>query len=221
MKILRTALVPLVLASSLCATTIYTYDFSQGGYQNGPLTGEFTATADASGIISRSQLLSFSLFGGLPLPSPQFFSFLTNGGSSSLAIAWESADGRFGVCVGAPAAFGGNIDGANCGPGQVNGYFFNQNGFVYTTEQLAVVTLVSAVTTTTAPEPEAVGLMVLGIGLVLLTALWARLRSASMVTAVTYVVSHWLAATSLREFPYRRPPVRGRFLRQASGRCFF
>lgn len=143
------------------AATIDTFDITQSGYNDhgallnnitGTISGTFSGTPDAAGFISLAGLTGFSLNGGTALPT--FFSFDINGGSSSFDLAINN-DGNLlmgVVCVGAAAAFGGNLTGINCGPGGSNGYA--NVGLTFVTGALPVVALVSSVTTAAAPEPS-------------------------------------------------------------------
>ena len=58
------------------ATTIDTYNFTQGGYANsqlqlahGPFTGSFSGTVEPNGLIELSDLISFSLLSNSIAPS--------------------------------------------------------------------------------------------------------------------------------------------------------
>ena len=156
------------------ATTIDTYDFTQGGYANsqlqlshGPFSGSFSGTVEANGLIELSDLISFSLFSNSTAPS--FFSFNTSGGASSLDVAVPPGALDETVCIGATAAFGGTIDGTNCGAGGSIGYNA-VDGVTFTTNQLPQVTLISSVTTPTpaaAPEPGTLTLSALAALLIL------------------------------------------------------
>jgi hypothetical protein len=157
------------------ATTIVTYDFTQGGYadpqaelSHGPFYGSFSGTVEPNGLIELSNLISFSLLSNSTAPS--FFSFNTSGGASSLDVALPPGALDETICVGATAAFGGTIAGTNCGGGGSIGY--NEvDGMTFTTNQLPQVTLISSVTTPTpaaAPEPGTLTLSAPAVLLILL-----------------------------------------------------
>jgi hypothetical protein len=147
------ALCSLVPAAS--ATTIDTFSLTQGGYQDGGvLTGSFSGNVEANGFIELSDLKSINLtftytpgsvtatlFGYGPAT---FFSYATNGGSSSLDFV--SSIGAYSeACVGAVAAFGA----FGCGNGVANAAGSVSD---FTTTQLASVSLTASVTT---PPPPA------------------------------------------------------------------
>jgi hypothetical protein len=159
--ILPIVVVSLAAVTKAGATTIDTYDFTQGGYAlvgqpgSGVLTGSFTGTVEANGFIELTDISSISVTFSTPPAAAfghgptSFFSFDTAGGSSSLNLA--TAIGLVGnACVGTPAAFG--IGG--CGSGGVNGFTL-----FWTTQDLPVVTLVSSLTV---PEPSAWAMMLIG-----------------------------------------------------------
>jgi hypothetical protein len=151
------------------ATTVDTFNFTQGGYtygtDSGVLTGTFTGTLNSNGYIELGDLSSFSdsfaITSGLGtvtnldfLPSSLvLFSFMPID-AGTLAIENEVGQGgfRYFLCVGAPAS----LD-ASCGGtghrGVVGGGFF--------TDQAPVVTLVSSITTAV-PEPSTWAMMILG-----------------------------------------------------------
>jgi hypothetical protein len=160
------------------ATTIYTFDFTQNGYtpgSGGGILGSFSGTADPSGYISLSNLITFSLEDAV-VPRPAFFSFNIDGGSSSLDVATVATSTQD-LCIGAAAAFGGVIAGINCGPGGNNGYLGPISaGVTFTTQQLPTVTLAS-MTTTQTPEPGTVSLLAMAAVLMIFGAL--RLRRPS------------------------------------------
>jgi hypothetical protein len=156
------------IAPVASATTIDTYDFSQGGYGSailgggtGVLTGSFTGVVEPDGFIERADVSSMSVtlagvtIDGLPL----FFSFDTAGGSSSLDFITKAVD-SISACVGAVAEFGSGFGG--CGPGGYNGIVGDLAIFPLeddVTQDLPVVTLVSSVTT---PEASTWAMMLLG-----------------------------------------------------------
>jgi hypothetical protein len=151
------------IAPATSATTIDTYDFTQGGYVGlagtGDLTGSFTGAVESDGFIELADLSSmsvtFTVTGGGALSSdalPLFFSFDTAGGSSSLDLITNLVTTPLpvSVCVGAAAVLGAS----GCGAGGFDGVFFP-----FTTQDFPVVTLVSSVTT---PESPTWVMMLLG-----------------------------------------------------------
>ncbi len=159
----RLSCLAIVLATGLTvgaahATTIDTFDFSQGDYGGsfrsapfiGTLTGSFTGTVEANGLIEMSDLSSIQVtfsggsiiqvFGDGPAT---FFSYNTQGGASSLDLVTGIGVGGL-ACVGAVAAFGAD----GCGGGGVNGFVAGA-----TTNALPSLTLVSSVTLSPPPPP--------------------------------------------------------------------
>jgi hypothetical protein len=168
----------ITFAHSSWATTIDSFTFTQGDYSEGQiisasLFGTFAGVVEPDGFIERADLTSFSV--ALDNVTPAFFSYDTNGGASSLnfAAVVDGAD----VCVGATAAFGGNINGVNCGTGgSITGYD-SGFGFTFTTNQFPQITLVSSVTTSAAPEPATWEICVLA-ALLMLVGCYAREKSS-------------------------------------------
>jgi hypothetical protein len=165
------ALCSLVPAAS--ATTIDTFSFTQGGYQDrGVLSGSFSGAVEPDGFIELPDLKSINLtftfdagsvtanlFGYGPAT---FFSYSTTGGAGSLDFVSSIGVGSD-ACVGAVAAFGA----FGCGNGVANAA-----GSVadFTTTQLAGVSLTSSVTTTPAPAspspvPEPASLLLVSTAL--------------------------------------------------------
>ncbi len=158
------------------ATTIDEFTFTQGGYTSpglggtAVLSGTFIGTVEPGGLIEKADLSSLQTglsFGGLidaTLSLPGFFSFNTNGGSSSLDFAGHFTDfpnQNTTICLGAAAAFGGSLTGVNCGPGGVNGYDgLAATAAAFSTQELPVVNLISSVTTV--PEASTWAMMALG-----------------------------------------------------------
>jgi hypothetical protein len=152
------ALCSLVPAAS--ATTIDTFSFTQGGYQDGGvLSGSFSGAVEPDGFIELTDLKSINvtftynpgsvtatLYGYGPAT---FFSYATTGGASSLDLV-SSIGVSSDACVGAVAAFGA----FGCGNGVANAV--GSVGDLSTT-QLASVSLTSSVTTppplSAVPEP--------------------------------------------------------------------
>jgi hypothetical protein len=149
------------------ATTVDTFNFTQGGYTStgytgytGVLTGTFTGTVNNIGYIELGDLSSFSdsfaktdALGTVTYwdfsPGSISFSFMPND-AGTLSIENEVL--AFApVCVGFPAAFG------VCGGG--GGHLGVVASFV--TDQAPFVTLVSSVTTAV-PEPSTWAMMLLG-----------------------------------------------------------
>ena len=129
------------IAPATSATTIDTYDFTQGGYVGlpgtGDLTGSFTGAVESDGFVELADLSSmsvtFTVTGGGALSSdalPLFFSFDTAGGSSSLDLITNlfTTPVQVSVCVGAAAVLGAS----GCGAGGFDGVFFP-----FTTQQLS------------------------------------------------------------------------------------
>lgn len=172
------------------ASTIDTYNFSQGGYTmpgaTGALTGSFTGTVESSGLIESRDLSSFAVLftdtNGSTTSTAVgslfdivFFSFNTMGGASTLDLQTSLFPSKVPLCIGAEAAFG------VCGAGPVgvatNGAF---TGFF--TQDQPTLTLVSSVTTgpsgggtSPVPEPGSAVLLVTGLAALGLGRQW-RLR---------------------------------------------
>jgi hypothetical protein len=153
------------------ATTLDTFSFSLStslGSLPFVIDGVFTGTPNAAGFLSLSpDLLEFSNLDSVKNVTPAFFSFDINGGSSSLDFAAEDSSGDV-FCVGAAAAFGGVINGVNCGAGGVTGYVnFNFSGqhTVLTAQNFPTISLISSHTVPPTPTPEPSGLVLMAIGL--------------------------------------------------------
>lgn len=166
-----------VPAAKLSAATIDTYSFEQAGYMfsgdpnPGLLLGRFTGTVEPDGMIELSDLSSlhltfFAEFAASDNGTPSFFSFDTNGGASTLDFVLGVLGGlgpgnsiaSGSVCVGAVAAFGFGP----CGPGGFNGTVgpVESPSGLYGTQDGAIVTLVSSVTTV--PEASTWAMILLG-----------------------------------------------------------
>jgi hypothetical protein len=155
------------------AATVDTFDFQQSLVASSApipatITGSFSGVPDASGYISLSSLDSFTME-GIDI-TPRFFSFNVSGGNSSLDLAvLGPAENVAFSCMGAAAAFGGGINGVDCGGGGYNGTaqiytaLGPPNDFAeldYVTQDLPQVTLVSSINT---PNPSALPLMATGL----------------------------------------------------------
>ncbi|MGH9619296.1 MAG: PEP-CTERM sorting domain-containing protein [Bryobacteraceae bacterium] len=160
-----------VFSSPAKATTIDTYDFIQQNYSPVVTTieGTFTGVPNAAGFITLSSLISTNF-------TPAFFSFDINGGNSSLDLAANVPTTGFNnsvYCIGAAAAFGGNINGVNCGPGGSNGYIIVA-GFTEVSKSQPVVTLVNSYTTVSEPS----SLVLMSVALASLAMLLRRRSTA-------------------------------------------
>jgi hypothetical protein len=166
----------LAFAAGAKASTIYTYNFTQSGYQNpslpgvtGVLTGTFSGTADSLGFMDKSGLTAFSAsfdaaFAGSFFANPidglsavDVFSYDPANGASTLNIAAHAGPTQ--ACVGAAAAFGLCI-----GSGNIGAVIFVLNGPIagVFTSEAAKITLVSPVAAT--PIPAALPLFVASLG---------------------------------------------------------
>jgi hypothetical protein len=147
------------------ATTVDTFNFTQGGYTytgyTGVLTGTFTGTVNNIGYIELGDLSNFSDSFAITdavgtvinwdyFPDSISFSFMPND-AGTLSIENEVLSAAAPVCVGFPAAFG------VCGGG--GGHLGVVASFV--TDQAPVVTLVSSITTAV-PEPSTWAMLLLG-----------------------------------------------------------
>lgn len=169
--------------------TIDTFDFTEtnwsaytvgGGVQSpvlgDTLTGSFTGTVEAGGLIEQVDLTAFSVsfskngnpVSGIVLPDLTLFSYNLNGGSSSLDIA-GTLGAPNNICVGAATA----LD-ANCTLDFQVAYPAGTVGVVelatlpdFVSSSFPTITLVSSVTTVTTPEPHyalLVGILLIVIG---------------------------------------------------------
>jgi hypothetical protein len=152
------------------ATTVDTFNFTQGGYTSpgypgytGVLTGTFTGRVNDIGYIEIGDLSYFSDSLALTdatgtvtnwnyFSGPLVFSFKPND-ASSLIIENAVFTGAL-LCVGSPAAFG-----LCTPPGGKAGHLGEVATFV--TDQAPVVTLVSSITTAV-PEPSTWAMLLLG-----------------------------------------------------------
>lgn len=155
------------------AATVDTFSFEQPHYfiidghlGDAPVSGSFSGTPNAAGIITLDSLISLTLSPSFAV-SASFFSFDINGGGSTLDFAGKSSFG--GACVGAAAAFGGTINGVYCGPGGYNGFLqetLDGKPLYFATGHIATVTLVSSVTDPSgAISPEPTSWALFGSGL--------------------------------------------------------
>jgi hypothetical protein len=164
-----------VLAASSQGATIYQYAFAQGGYSGASggftLTGQFSGSPDANGVIALSSLTSFSLLGLNSMPD--LFSFNVNGGGSTLDLTFRYSTDPFTgqvACVGGPALSGGIVGTVNCAGGSFNGVYYTFSPVnVVVTRELPQMTLLSIVTDPSpaaAPEPGTATLFALAFLLV-------------------------------------------------------
>ena len=164
-----------VIAASSQGATIYRYAFAQNGYSGDlsgfTLTGEFSGSPDANGLISLSSLTSFSLLGLNSMPD--LFSFNVNGGGSTLDLTFRYSTDPFTgqvACVGAPALSGGIVGAVNCAGGSFSGvyYSFSPVNIVVTRElpQLTLLGIVTDPSPAAAPEPGTLTLLACGFFLV-------------------------------------------------------
>ena len=160
-----------LVSSAGNATTVATFSFTQGGYNNaGILSGTFTGTVNSLGFIDLADLSNFSdtfkydYGGGLMftasgyLMSLSLFSFNAQS-LDSASLGFKNQVGLLysNVCVGAPAAYG------LCGGSGKRGAIDN----AYFTNEAPVVTLVSSSIigdpiASGVPEPSTWAMMLLG-----------------------------------------------------------
>ena len=172
------------------ATTVDTFTFTQDGWTTtvinsptmdtvgtpdprGILTGSFTGTVEADGLIGRADLTSFGvsyqdstaglLFKATSPQALQLFSYNTNGGASSLDFA-VNGFGIIAACAGAAASLDATcfLEGFVLNPVGTNGVVLTNSFTQFVTLNFAQLTLQSSVTTlppsapAATPEPEPV-----------------------------------------------------------------
>jgi hypothetical protein len=198
------------------AATVDTFDFTQVGWDyasnfggpitagapdpGGLLTGSFTGTVEASGLIELSDLTAFSAVytdtanpGGFEfqdLSTTTLFSYDTVGSASSLDIAgfFNFAE----ICVGGTVPFD-----ANCTSNFLFAYTPGTNGAVFAptlvipvvvTSDRPTITLVSSVTTapsSTVPEPPSSILLLTALAGMLGLTGWTTRRRHAAIEAVS------------------------------------
>ena len=161
-----------LVSSAGNATTVATFSFTQGGYNNaGILSGTFTGTVNSLGFIHLADLSNFSdtfkydAGGGFTftdfgyLTSLSLFSFNAQS-LDSASLGFKNQVGLLysNVCVGAPAAYG------LCGGSGKRGAIANAD---FITNEAPVVTLVSSSIigdpiASGVPEPSTWAMMLLG-----------------------------------------------------------